>query len=401
MNAVNGETTSALFSQLGELLGVARRSDGRYHLADLCQAGSVNMWSRRGPFAFASWNFDYDPQNPDASKAARAAAKASIRHGISPYQLATDEKSTLYSQIASNASMLPAIMSEPNRGWKMTAKPTGGAAAPNRLRDFDGYYHLQDPTLYPIRLVDGYTGKEDYLKDLKSIDFLSVPLDKQYFDLVASGADFSVAKIPLSELSAEIRDMYAGVVVARAAKPGYLPSGGVSKQTIIGDRLGDNDEFRVRVDYSDFSKGWNYFILPMLFGDKSSPTTWSDHIVYLLPQEPRSLVSFLSSELSYSAIVGFGQAVAGQNGTYKFTFEITIYNPSERHLAVNDNFIRFGGEGALNSKTVDLPDGIYLLPNTPYHTTIELTIQNFSSTWTWPVFFSLNGGEYTHTITFE
>lgn len=402
MNEVNNETESALSSQLGGLLGVAKRSDGQYHLADFCQANTVNIWSRKGPFAYPSWNFDYDPLNPDASNAARAAARASIKHGIIPYELTTEEKSALSSNAASNASSLPAIFNEPNRGWTMNMKPTGGEAAPNRLRDFDGYYHLQVPTLYPIRVVDGYTGNEDYLKDVGSIDFFTVPSDKQYFDLVASGAEYSVAHIPLAELSDTIRNMYAGVFVARAAKVGWLPTPGtISRKTIIGDRLGDNDEFRVRVDYSNFTKGWDYYIIPMLFGNTDVPSTWSDRVVYLLPQEPRSLVSFLSSDLEYSAIVGTGQAVAGQTGVYKFTFEITIYNPSERTIIVNDNFMRFGAEGTLNSQTVKLPDGIGLLTNNPYHTTIELNIQTFSSTWTWPVFFSLNGGEYTHEITFE
>lgn len=402
MKAVNDETNSALFSQLGQLLGVSRGSDGKYHLADLCQATSVNMWSRKGPFAYPSWNFDYDPQNPDASNAARAAAKASIKHGITPYELNANEKSELYAYIGLGAGYLPDVFSDPNRGWAMTMKPAGGEAAPNRLRDFNGYYHLQVPSLYPIRVVDGYTGSERNLKDLESIDFFAVPTDKQYIDLVASGAEYSVTHIPLAELSDTIRNMYAGVLVGRTRKLGATPpTDSVDKWAIVGDRLGDNNEFRVRLNYSDFARGWDYYILPILFGNTSSPSSFADMMVYFLPQEPRTRISFISSNLEYSAIVGTGQAVAGQTGTYKFTFEITIYNPSKNAIIVNDNYMRFGVEGGLISQTIDLPDGIMLPTDNPYHATVEVTMQTFSNRWTLPVFFSLNGGEYTHTITFE
>lgn len=124
MKAVNDETNSALFSQLGGLLGVAKRSDGRYHLADLCSAGSINAFARCKPFRYASENFDYDQNNPAPSNAARAAARESVNLGFTTTPL----------------------ISFTNDGIGHAAytydKPRGRAYnEPNRIRDFDGYNH--------------------------------------------------------------------------------------------------------------------------------------------------------------------------------------------------------------------------------------------------------------------
>lgn len=378
--------------EVANLLGVGTRADGMYRLADICQAKSVNIWSRRGPFAYPAFHFDSDE--------ARNNAKASIKHGIVPYALTTQEKNQLFNGMKSNTLSYPDIYTDSNRGWTMSAKPTGDASAPNRIKDFDGYYHLQVPTLYPIEIYDADDNYKGSLQDLESLDFFGIPSNKRYLDLVASGAEYSVAHIPLSELSDTINNLYAGVVIRYRATPlGETPSYTADK-VIVGDRLGVNGEFRVRLDYSDLHKGSTYRILPVLFGNTSTPSAFADRVVYMLPQEPIGAILIKSSELEYSVIVGAGQAVAGQNGMYKFNLNITIYNPSENGIIVHDNFIRVGPEGGLISQTIALPDNIGLRSNDPYHTTVEATVQTFSNKWTLPVFFSLNGGEYTHDITF-
>lgn len=58
----NTEKLSELLGQLGTLLGVGRRSDGRYYLADMCQAGSVNKWAKYKPFEWYQPNFTSDAQ---------------------------------------------------------------------------------------------------------------------------------------------------------------------------------------------------------------------------------------------------------------------------------------------------------------------------------------------------
>lgn len=124
MKAVNDETTSALLSQLGGLLGVAKRSDGRYHLADFCSAGSICKWARNHPFAYNSDNFDYDPNNPSEGNARREAAKASVCFGFSRPQLFT---------ITSNDLSHAPYVYNPPRGRAQ--------GEPFRIRDFDGYKH--------------------------------------------------------------------------------------------------------------------------------------------------------------------------------------------------------------------------------------------------------------------
>lgn len=45
MNTPNTEKLGDLLSQLGGILGVGRRSDGKFYLADMCQASSINKWA--------------------------------------------------------------------------------------------------------------------------------------------------------------------------------------------------------------------------------------------------------------------------------------------------------------------------------------------------------------------
>lgn len=49
MSSTNGETTSELVSQLGALLAVGPRDDGKYHLSDMCTADDTNKWSKKKP----------------------------------------------------------------------------------------------------------------------------------------------------------------------------------------------------------------------------------------------------------------------------------------------------------------------------------------------------------------
>ena len=49
MSDTNKETTSALFEQIGGLIGVGARSDGKIHLSDLCVGSGVNKWAKYKP----------------------------------------------------------------------------------------------------------------------------------------------------------------------------------------------------------------------------------------------------------------------------------------------------------------------------------------------------------------
>ena len=100
--ASNEQTTTELFTELGTLLGVAKRSDGKYHLADLCQAGSINRWSKNKPFRHSSENFDYNPAEDKVTKA--AVAKSTDIQGNK-----TTLRATLKGSASFNASALTQV----------------------------------------------------------------------------------------------------------------------------------------------------------------------------------------------------------------------------------------------------------------------------------------------------
>lgn len=142
MKPVNDETTSALFSQLAGILGVGKRSDGRYHLADIATAESINPWAKNKGFGYNSENFEYDPENPDASNARRAAARKEKNQGL---LLPTPKNAGVSSQHVFGYRYLGylayAIINGAIESYPYI-KPSGRAnGEPFRLRDFDGYDH--------------------------------------------------------------------------------------------------------------------------------------------------------------------------------------------------------------------------------------------------------------------
>lgn len=104
-------------AEVAGLLAVGTRSDGRYHLADVCQAGSINPLARCKPFRYKAYFF--------ATNADRQTARASANNG---FQLITPTISP------SGSSTPHAVLTY--------QKVDGTENAPNRLLDFDGYNHL-------------------------------------------------------------------------------------------------------------------------------------------------------------------------------------------------------------------------------------------------------------------
>ena len=103
-------------AEVAGLLAVGTREDGRHHLADICQAGSINALARCKPFRYKAYNF--------ASNADRQTARASANNG---FQLVTPTISP------SGSSTPHAVLTY--------QKVDGTENAPNRLLDFDGYNH--------------------------------------------------------------------------------------------------------------------------------------------------------------------------------------------------------------------------------------------------------------------
>lgn len=112
MSEPNTETLNTLLAQLGGILGVGRRADGRRYLSDMCVADSINMWALYRPFQ----DFDKTPVNATETN-----------------RLHSDYGLLMTSDLDSDDSKFSRMIYEINLpkvgDWK-------------RLLDFDGYNHL-------------------------------------------------------------------------------------------------------------------------------------------------------------------------------------------------------------------------------------------------------------------
>lgn len=107
----NTETLGELQSQLGGILAVGTRSDGRYYLSDLCQASSINSCARFKPE-------DYDK----------------------PANLTLEERRSNKFGFGYTPMIEPRDADIPHAVY-VYRKPQGGEHSMNRLRDFNGYNH--------------------------------------------------------------------------------------------------------------------------------------------------------------------------------------------------------------------------------------------------------------------
>ncbi len=107
----NTEAMGELMSQLGGILAVGTRSDGRYYLSDLCQASSINSFARFKPE-------DYDK----------------------PANLTLEERIENKFGFGATPLIYPIDASIPHAVYEYR-KPNGGEHSRSRLFDFKGYNH--------------------------------------------------------------------------------------------------------------------------------------------------------------------------------------------------------------------------------------------------------------------
>ncbi len=125
--------------EIASLLRIGPRSDGKYYLADACQAKTINSLARRKPFDYPAYNF--------ASMAERDA----IRGG--------DTVNSGVNNGFGNTPMIsPADYSIPHAVYTYN-KPKGGSVSPNRILDFDGYYHRAGSPIHIDFPAKIYTGE--------------------------------------------------------------------------------------------------------------------------------------------------------------------------------------------------------------------------------------------------
>lgn len=121
MNTPNTEKLGDLLSQLGAILGVGRRSDGKFYLADMCTAESIKKWAKFKSIEHSTQVNLTDAQRKAANQGFDLKWWYDLDDMVS--YVRTNDASWKYKEITS---------------WK-------------RLRDFDGYNHAM--TMTPYKLI--------------------------------------------------------------------------------------------------------------------------------------------------------------------------------------------------------------------------------------------------------
>lgn len=132
----NTETLGELLRQLGTILGVGPRPDGRYYLSDMCQAGSVNELSKYKP-----------TDSKDVINTVTSHKGDNTQDG---YYLGYNCYGVAKSYLTDGSLGAIGPNGVPNagnavRGLRFATLDAKWSLAPivyNRVRDFDGYSHV-------------------------------------------------------------------------------------------------------------------------------------------------------------------------------------------------------------------------------------------------------------------
>ena len=178
MSDSNTETLGNLLKQLGGLLGVGARSDGRYYLSDMCQASSINKWAK------------YKPVRHSTVANITEAQRKSVNYGL--------EVSAGYDNDAANNNTMTPFNHLRPRGKDYNEY--------NRLRDFDGYNHIAVASFFTY-FKTAYTSEK--LRVLEINTFFSSVADiaiAAAYTYEKSGTKYQTEyvanqEIPITELS--------------------------------------------------------------------------------------------------------------------------------------------------------------------------------------------------------
>lgn len=132
-------------SEIANLVGIGKRADGMYRLADVCQSSRINPFARCKPFRWAAYNF------PSAEKRAEIRGKKATN--VNDNYPNNGFGSTPYVYIANYGNGY-----EISHGVYEYKRPRGGESEPSRLFDFDGYRH---DAVSPMSIDFGKIYKDD------------------------------------------------------------------------------------------------------------------------------------------------------------------------------------------------------------------------------------------------
>ena len=307
MKPVNDETTSALFSQLAGILGVGKRSDGRYHLADIATAGSINPWAKKKGFGYNSENFDYDPQNPDASNARRAAARKEKNQAFD----LTNAKISSNGSVSDIASKYDGNMN----GW-LYVKPKGRAyKEPFRLRDFDGYDHGA------LCFVQKFTPPSRWAKDYGSFNvnfMISMPPEGSDDTSYLHHSDFPA-----------VADAYIGVAL--------IDKNGIIMRMTADDTV-SNAGMSIDVPVNSLAEG-TYTLYPF-FSTKKLTFLDGDIIVseqFTVPNTNKATLVLMNKSITMTIDAEY---LFSAGTMHTLDYSVTIFNNSGGARTLENNWVR-------------------------------------------------------------
>lgn len=305
MKAVNDETTSDLYSQLGTLIGVSKGTDGKYHLADICQSPAINMWAKKKGFGYNSENFDYDPMNPDPSNARRAAARKEKNQGFDLSR----------AKIGSNGNLagIDGKYGEGINGWTYLAPRGRAYNEPFRLRDFDGYNHAALP------FIGGFSAPSRWAKDLGAF---TVAFRVSQVDTASD--DISYLDIPA------VANAYVGVAL-------MAQDGSIMRMT--ADDTINNVGISLNVPTNNLAVG-TYTLYPF-FSTKKLSFTDGDIIVSEQFTVPNcNPITMVLAQATIVVVIRAEYLFSVNTTTHALEYRITITNSSGGAVTLENNFVR-------------------------------------------------------------
>ena len=236
---------------------------GSNDLATLCKSPQINMWARNKPVIYPAPFFS------------NYGAGLDDKFGIQPFTF-TDLSTINTRYVDGNKN-----------GWIYTP-PTGGATAPYRLGDFNGYKSNSVPPFYNINVAGG-------CKDIS--DYLTITGD------IRNALEDN--EIAVSEIEG-VSDKYFGVAVTNTSNvaKGCITSTGTITAT------GINIQFNI----STLSEG-NYIVYPFLAAESISPqSAGNSHTgsYYTIPKCNPIAISIYNAYLvsDFIAIISDGNITA-------------------------------------------------------------------------------------------
>lgn len=201
MNTPNTEKLGDLLSQLGAILGVGKRSDGKYHLSDMCIASSVKKWAARKPYPLVAANSN--PVTDNAYTVERAYGNAYTNENMTRIgdigsvkiegRPNTPDVTGFYTAMGMDIPYLDNISNNLDRcedvvdaidnmingveGYNWEKSPWGrNTGEYKRIRDFAGYNHNAGfPFAYSMDMTSAYidNGPHFYVNFVSSNDNIS------------------------------------------------------------------------------------------------------------------------------------------------------------------------------------------------------------------------------------